>query len=121
MWLGWWVVTVETWGILLSLPLKSCAHTVMEEYSRRNFFEHPSISAVIARHLASNHTKPDATPEDRFRKFEEWFEKLSQKVDGLESRLNNLDPKNVITPPRKARGGGRNKGKDKDQEDPHED
>ena len=48
-----------------------CAHTVMEEYSRRNFFEHPSISAVIARHLASNHTKPDATPEDRFRKFEE--------------------------------------------------
>jgi hypothetical protein len=43
----------------------------MEEYSRRNFFEHPSISAVIAHHLASNHTKPDATPEDRFRKFEE--------------------------------------------------
>jgi hypothetical protein len=93
------------------------AHTVMEEYSRRNFFEHPSISAVIARHLASNHTKPDATLEDRFRKFEERFDKLLRKVDGLESRLNNLDPKNVVTPPRKARGGGRIKG-NKDQEDP---
>jgi hypothetical protein len=51
------------------------AHMVMEEYSRRNFFEHPSISAVIARHLAANHTKPDATLEDRFRKLEERFKK----------------------------------------------
>jgi hypothetical protein len=25
-------------------------HTVMEEFSRRNFFENPSISAIIARH-----------------------------------------------------------------------
>jgi hypothetical protein len=91
------------------------AHTVMEEYSRRNFFEHPSISAVIARHLASNHTKPDATLEDRFLKMEEKFERLSRKVDGIESRLSNLEVKNDITPPRKVRGGGgkhKTKGKD---------
>jgi hypothetical protein len=78
----------------------------MEEYSRRNCFEHPSISAVIARHLASNHTKPDATLEDRFLKMEEKFEHLSRKVDGIESRLSNLEAKNDITPPRKVRGGG---------------
>lgn len=30
------------------------SHLVMEEYSRRNFFEHPSISVVIAPHLASH-------------------------------------------------------------------
>jgi hypothetical protein len=32
------------------------SHLVMEEYCRRNFYEHPSISAVIARHLASHQT-----------------------------------------------------------------
>jgi len=36
------------------------SHLVMEEYSWRNFFEHPSISAVVARHLASHHVKPDS-------------------------------------------------------------
>jgi hypothetical protein len=35
----------------------------MEEYTKRNFYEHPSISAVIARHLAANHIKPDTSVE----------------------------------------------------------
>jgi hypothetical protein len=69
------------------------AHTVMEEYSRRNFFEHPSISAVIARHLASNHTKPDATLEGKHQNLDERFIKLSSKVDGIESRLVVLHSK----------------------------
>jgi predicted SAM-dependent methyltransferase len=42
----------------------------MDEYSRRNFFEHPSISAVIARHLASHHTRPDSAIEDRVRRLD---------------------------------------------------
>ncbi len=49
------------------------AHTVMVEYSRRKFVEHPSISAVIARHLAAHHTRPDSTVEERCKKLEEKF------------------------------------------------
>jgi hypothetical protein len=41
---------------------------VMEEYSRRNFVEHPSISAVIACHLASHHVLPDAMLESKVSK-----------------------------------------------------
>jgi hypothetical protein len=59
------------------------SHIVMEEYSRRNFFEHPSISAVVASH----HVKPDATLEVQLKKLEDTVLKLSAKVDGIESRL----------------------------------
>jgi hypothetical protein len=91
------------------------AHTVMEEYSRRNFFEHPSISAVIARHLASNHTKPDSTLEARCLKLDERLSVMSKKMDNIESCLSNveiklLEAKNLETPPKKPRGGGITKG-----------
>lgn len=106
---------------VLWATLKS--HIVMEEYSRRNFFEHPSISAVVARHLASHHVKPDSTLELRLAKLEDVVTKLSAKVDGIESRLFTVESKNGISPQRKARGGGKYKGqkdpdkdKDKDQD-----
>ncbi len=38
-----------------------CSHVIMEDYTKRNFYEHPTISAVIAPHLAANHTKPDSS------------------------------------------------------------
>mmetsp|Transcript_6065 Transcript_6065/g.8861 ORF Transcript_6065/g.8861 Transcript_6065/m.8861 type:complete len:174 (+) Transcript_6065:1585-2106(+) len=34
------------------------AHDVMNDYIKRSIYEHPSVSAVVARHLASNHKKP---------------------------------------------------------------
>lgn len=89
-----------------------CSHIVMEEYSRRNFFEHPSISAVIARHLASHHTRPDSTLESKFKKLEKKFNKLSNKVNSLESRLARVESKNDLTPPHCGRGGGKIKDKD---------
>jgi hypothetical protein len=52
------------------------AHTIMEEYSCQNFFEHPSISAVMAQHLASHHTRPGATLEESFQKLEEKVSKF---------------------------------------------
>jgi hypothetical protein len=88
------------------------SHKVMEEYTRRNFVEHPSISAVIARHLASHHTKPDDTLENKFKKLEEKVNKLSSRFDSIESRMDRLEQKNGITPPRRGRGGGKNKDKD---------
>ncbi len=35
------------------------AHTVMDRYIKHQFYEHPSIAAVLARHLADNYIKPD--------------------------------------------------------------
>jgi hypothetical protein len=85
------------------------AHLVMDEYSRRNFFEHPSISAVITRHLASHHTRPDATIELKVKLMDEWLVTLSNKVDSLESRIARLEEKNGIPPPKKNKGGGKGK------------
>jgi hypothetical protein len=34
------------------------AHETMALYVRHQFYEHPSIAAVLARHLADNHVKP---------------------------------------------------------------
>jgi len=78
------------------------SHKVMEDYSRRIFYEHPSISAVIARHLAANHTKPDSTLENHVRKLEEALAQHTRKFDSLESRIARLEQKNHITP---RRGG----------------
>jgi len=89
------------------------SHLVMDEYTRRNFVEHPSISAVIARHLASHHVMPDDALETKLRKLEEKVTKMAIKQDNLESRVARLEAKNEIPPPRKGRGGGKAKdGKD---------
>ena len=98
------------------------SHLVMDEYSRRNFVEHPSISAVIARHLASHHTRPDDTLESKFRKLEEKVAKYTAKVDSIESRLVVLESKveeakNEESPPRKQKGGGKHKYKIKTDKD----
>jgi phage shock protein A len=112
------------------------AHQFMEAYSRRNFFEHPSISAVIARHLASHHVRPNASIEDKVRKMEAALVKFSSRVDSIESRLNSFDSKhdnlkaslkealkdiqeqkNAQSPLRKPRGGNKNKNNGKDMED----
>jgi hypothetical protein len=69
------------------------SHTVMEEYSRRNFFEHPSISAVIARHLASHHTRPDSAVTERINRLENTLTTLARKADNIESRLSTLELK----------------------------
>jgi hypothetical protein len=76
------------------------SHKIMEDYSRRNFYEHPSISAVVARHLAANHTKPDQSLEVRVRKLEELLSQYTRKYDSLESRIARLEQKNDITPPK---------------------
>jgi hypothetical protein len=92
------------------------AHVVMDEYSRRNFFEHPSISAVIARHLASHHVRPDESLETKFTKLDERVTSLASKVDGILSRLARLEIKNGISPPKKGRGGGKHKNDPKDKD-----
>ena len=81
-------------------------HVVMEEYTRRNFYEHPSISAVIARHLAANHTKPDDSIESRMKRLEASITEHRRRLDNLESRLARVEQKNEITPPKGLPRGG---------------
>jgi hypothetical protein len=87
------------------------SHTVMDEYMRRNFFEHPSISAVIARHLASHHTRPDGALEARVKAIENSVTTLQASMDSIVSRLAVLETKNGISPPKKSRGGKKKRGK----------
>jgi len=77
---------------------------------RRNFFEHPSISAVIARHLASHHTRPDGALEARVKAIENNVTTLQASMDSIVSRLAVLETKNGIPPPQKIPGGGERKG-----------
>jgi hypothetical protein len=91
----------STTALVLWATLRT--HVVMEEYTRRNFYEPPSILAVIARHLAANHTKPDDSIEARMKKLEDKFAKQKRRIDSLDSRLVRVEQKNEIHPP-KGRG-----------------
>jgi hypothetical protein len=79
----------STTALVLWATLRT--HVVMEEYTRRNFYEHPSILAVIARHLAANHTKPDDSLEVKMRKLEEKMLEQKRCIDSLESRLARVE------------------------------
>jgi len=93
----------STAALVLWATIRS--HRIMEDYLHRNFYDHPSISAVIARHLAANHTKPDNTLETRVRKLEESVAVYLHKFDNLESWIAQIEAKNDIPPP-KGGGGG---------------
>jgi hypothetical protein len=98
---------VSTTALILWATLRT--HVIMEDYTRRNFYEHPSISAVIARHLAANHIKPDDSIETRMRKLEENFTEQKRRLDSFESRLVRVEQKNEISPPKGGRGRQINK------------
>jgi len=68
------------------------AQQVMGDYSKRHFYEHPSVSAVVARHLASNHMKPNDEGKKlsiQIKRCESSVTDLLRKFDALDSRVNN--------------------------------
>jgi len=56
------------------------AHGVMETYLKHHFYEHPSISAVLARHLADNYVKHDSS---QLSSLEKDLKSLTTRVDKL--------------------------------------
>ncbi len=64
------------------------AHEVMDDYLKYQFFEHPAIAAVLARHLAASGVLPDDSLPTKLIALETKFNKLSSKVDGIESKVN---------------------------------
>jgi hypothetical protein len=85
----------------------------MEEYTHQHFYEHPSISAVIACHCTPSGSKshqPDEALENRMKKLEDKVNEQKCHFDSLESRLSHLESKKEITPPKGGRGNNnRNK------------
>jgi hypothetical protein len=67
------------------------AHCIMEHYLKHHFYEHPSISAVLARHLADNYTKPSTTPNAQLATLEKTIKSLSTRLDKLEVRQSDKD------------------------------
>jgi hypothetical protein len=82
----------STAALVLWATIRS--HKIIRDYSRRNFYEHLSISAIITHHLAANHTKPDSTMGSRVRRLEESHTACMRKLDNLESRVARLEEKN---------------------------
>jgi hypothetical protein len=62
------------------------AHQVMDRYIKHQFYEHPSIAAVLARHLADNYVKPDDTLANKVNKMEKDHKALVTRVDTLSSK-----------------------------------
>mmetsp|Transcript_9724 Transcript_9724/g.14059 ORF Transcript_9724/g.14059 Transcript_9724/m.14059 type:complete len:291 (+) Transcript_9724:575-1447(+) len=74
------------------------AHEVMADYSKMGFDKHPSISAVVSRHLASNHSRNDAgvaaALTAKVTKLESSVTSLMRRFDTLESKVSALQKPN---------------------------
>ena len=64
------------------------AHSVMAKYLKHQFYEHPAIAAVLARHLADNYVKPDNTHEVRIKELEKSLAEMRKTVDKQISKNN---------------------------------
>jgi len=68
-------------------------HEVMDEYLKYQFFEHPAIAAVLARHLAATAVLPDEQLPAKFQALEQQVSKLARKLDSLESKSHHKSTK----------------------------
>jgi hypothetical protein len=75
------------------------AHEVMDEYLKFQFFEHPAIAAVLARHLAATAALPDDNLASKIKDIDARLTKYTAKCDSVESRLNNLKHVRIADPP----------------------
>jgi hypothetical protein len=66
------------------------AHAVMGKYLHHQFYEHPSISAVLARHLANNFLKPDDTQGTKIKSLESQIKVLERAQKALQSKYDSL-------------------------------
>ncbi|MFN9981417.1 MAG: hypothetical protein ACK53Y_15940, partial [bacterium] len=67
------------------------AHAVMEQYLKHHFYEHPSISAVLARHLADNYMKPEITTSSQISTLENAVKSLTVCLDKITNKGDKGD------------------------------
>ena len=66
------------------------AHAVMARYLRHQFYEHPAISAVLARHLADNYVKLDDSHGNKLKSLEKRIKSLESTNQTLQSNYDTL-------------------------------
>lgn len=90
------------------------AHSVMEKYLCHQFYEHPSISAVLARHLADNYVKPDDSQGAKIKALEAKITQLETSQKTLQSQYDSLwvavdrDKSGDKEVPKEPQGKGKN-------------
>jgi hypothetical protein len=65
------------------------AHETMSLYVRHQFYEHPSIAAVLARHLADNHVKPDEAVSTKVGNIEKAIKHINSRLDSAHDSVKN--------------------------------
>jgi hypothetical protein len=60
----------------------------MEKYIKYQFYEHPSIAAVLARYLADNYIKPDDTLANKLSTLDKAHTALLKHVDNMTTKEN---------------------------------
>jgi hypothetical protein len=101
-------------------------HETMSAYVRHQFYEHPSIAAVLARHLADNHVKPDDAVSTKVSSLDKAIKNINSCLDSLqtsiekaEAKIREVKEKVVIKEHSSTTGGGAGKllktPKDKDK------
>jgi len=70
------------------------AHAVMAKYLKHQFYEHPSIAAVLAHHLADNYVKPDDNVSSKVKDLEKQLKTYTPKIDYLINKDPDSGPGN---------------------------
>jgi len=65
------------------------AHEMMSAYVHHQFYEHPSIAAILAHHLANNHVKPDEAVTSRVSSLDKAIKNINARLDTIQSSLNS--------------------------------
>lgn len=66
------------------------AHETMALYVRHQFYEHPSIAAVLARHLADNHVKPDEAVTSKVSTLDKAVKNINARLDSVQHSTNEV-------------------------------
>jgi hypothetical protein len=80
------------------------AHGEMDKYLRHQFYEHPSISAVLSRHLADNYVKPDDAQASKIKELESSIKLLQTKLDSI--RVQQDKREREVGTPKNGKGSG---------------
>jgi hypothetical protein len=107
------------------------AHETMALYVRHQFYEHPLIAAVLTRHLADNHVKPDDSVPLKVVGLDKAVKNINARLDSVQSTADNITEKlksltldvfhlakNVENTSWDFGGKAKKKIKDKDAKDP---
>jgi hypothetical protein len=59
------------------------AHMIMDRYLKHQFYEHPAVAAILARHLADNYVKPDDAVSTKVNSLAQQLQTLKGQVDTI--------------------------------------